>query len=66
MKRSKHWADTYRWVEKVIDSCTTPDQCTSALNLIDNWNRQCCKQNPNMDRWFRHDLYRKLIIKASK
>jgi hypothetical protein len=31
---SKHYGDVYKWLEKVIDSCTTPLQESSARRLI--------------------------------
>jgi hypothetical protein len=31
---SKHYGDIYRWIEKVIDSCTSPFQEMAARRLI--------------------------------
>jgi hypothetical protein len=31
---SKHYGDIYRWIEKVIDSCTSPFQEMVARKLI--------------------------------
>ena len=31
---SKHYGDVYKWLEKIIDSCTTPLQESSARRLI--------------------------------
>ena len=31
---SKHYGDVYKWIEKIIDSCTTPLQESSARRLI--------------------------------
>lgn len=36
-KVSKHWADVYKWIDKVVDSCKTMSQCQICENLIDNF-----------------------------
>ena len=42
-KRSKHYGDLQRWVEKVIDSCETYDQACSARRLVWNFEKQMVK-----------------------
>lgn len=39
-KRQHHPADVEKWVERVINSCTTTDQVISAEQLIQNFERQ--------------------------
>jgi hypothetical protein len=36
-KRSTHYGDVSKWIEKVIDSCETRDQLFSAKRLIYNF-----------------------------
>jgi len=36
-KRSNHYLDVFRWIEKVIDSCKTYPQTIVARRLIDNY-----------------------------
>jgi hypothetical protein len=36
---SKHFGDINLWIEKVIDSCITPLQESSALHLIQNFEK---------------------------
>ena len=37
MRRSKHWADTYEWIKKVVESVETPEQKLTAFKLVSNW-----------------------------
>jgi hypothetical protein len=39
-KRSKHYGDVQKWVEKVIDSCETYEQMVTARRLIFNFEKQ--------------------------
>jgi hypothetical protein len=39
-KRSTHYGDVQKWIEKVIDSCETHDQARSARSLIWNFEKQ--------------------------
>ena len=32
--KSNHYGDVYNWIERVIDSCTTPQQEITARKLI--------------------------------
>ena len=43
-KRSKHYGDVTKWVEKVIDSCQTYEQTFVARRLIWNFDRQLRKE----------------------
>ncbi len=51
---SKHYGDVVRWIEKVIDSCTTTTQVNGALNLIRNFvtvfPREYALSNPLWER----------------
>lgn len=39
-KRSTHYGDVQKWIEKIIDSCETHDQTRSARRLIWNFEKQ--------------------------
>jgi len=52
MVRSKHWADTYKWVGKIVDSVKTPEQKSSAFKLISNWYYQTRRNHPQQDLIF--------------
>jgi hypothetical protein len=39
-KRSTHYGDVQRWIEKVIDSCETYEQTHSARVLVWNFEKQ--------------------------
>lgn len=39
-KRSTHYGDVQRWIEKVIDSCETYQQTHSARVLVWNFEKQ--------------------------
>ena len=39
-KRSTHYGDVAKWIEKVIDSCETREQTFTAKKLIRNFNNQ--------------------------
>ena len=39
-KRSRHYGDVQKWIEKVIDSCETYDQTRSARVLVWNFEKQ--------------------------
>lgn len=42
-KRSAHYGDIQKWIEKVIDSCETYDQTRSARSLVWNFEKQMVK-----------------------
>lgn len=39
-KRSTHYGDLQKWIEKIIDSCETYDQTRSARRLVWNFEKQ--------------------------
>ena len=39
-KRSRHYGDVQKWIEKVIDSCETVEQTRSARVLVWNFEKQ--------------------------
>ena len=39
-KRSRHYGDVQKWIEKVIDSCETYEQTLSARRLVWNFEKQ--------------------------
>lgn len=43
-KRSKHYGDVTKWIEKVIDSCQTYEQTFVARRLVWNFDRQLRKE----------------------
>lgn len=51
-KRSTHYGDIQKWIEKVIDSCETPLQINTARDLIRNFINQMGKKEVDSDtRW---------------
>lgn len=46
-KRSKHYGDVVKWIEKVIDSCETYRQSTTVLKLIRNFRQQLINKSPD-------------------
>jgi hypothetical protein len=46
-KRSKHYGDVAKWLEKVIDSCETYQQAITARKLVVNFGDQLQKQYPD-------------------
>ena len=47
-KRSEYYGDVQKWVEKVIDSCVTYEQTTTAERLISNFDKQLFNKFPDM------------------
>ena len=39
-KRSTHYGDLQKWIEKIIDSCETYEQTRSAKRLVWNFEKQ--------------------------
>ena len=60
MKRSKHWADTHKWVKQVVKSAKTPEQRCSALKVIRNWGYQTRNNYPDLDYRLINDLHNEL------
>ena len=52
---SKHYGDIYRWIEKVIDSCTSPFQEVAARKLIYNF-RNNLRQTGEVDLHIIHQM----------
>jgi len=46
-KRSKHYGDVAKWLEKVIDSCETYQQVMTAYKLIQNFRNQLRTKYPD-------------------
>jgi hypothetical protein len=46
-KRSNHYGDVAKWIEKVIDSCETYQQTFTAKKLIRNFNDQLRRDTPD-------------------
>jgi hypothetical protein len=53
-KRSTHYGDVAKWVEKVIDSCETQEQTHSAWQLVWNFEKQMSKNK--VDSSVRHSI----------
>jgi hypothetical protein len=45
-KRSNHYGDVSKWIEKVIDSCETYQQTFVVKKLISNFRKQLMKNRP--------------------
>jgi hypothetical protein len=54
-KRSTHYGDVAKWIEKVIDSCETHQQTFTVINLIDNFRKQLRNSSP--DKYWRNYQY---------
>jgi hypothetical protein len=54
-KRSTHYGDVQKWIEKVIDSCETYDQTRSAKRLIWNFEKQIQRKHP--EKYWREHFY---------
>jgi hypothetical protein len=46
-KRSTHYGDVAKWIEKVIDSCETVQQTFRADKLVSNFRSQLIKKVPD-------------------
>jgi hypothetical protein len=52
-KRSSHYGDVKKWIEKVIDSCETYEQTFTAKKLISNFSKNLIKfTSPKTKREF--------------
>jgi len=54
-KRSNHYGDVSKWIEKVIDSCETYQQTLTAKKLIRNFEKQLMETTP--DKYWRDYHY---------
>ena len=64
-KRSTHYGDVQKWIEKVIDSCETYQHTITTKALIRNFTNQMGRKEVDFDtRWgIRLSLTLKLQIK---
>jgi len=46
-KRSTHYGDVAKWIEKVIDSCETYQQTHAANQLVRNFRNQLMRTKPD-------------------
>ena len=46
-KRSNHYGDVAKWIEKVIDSCETYQQTFTAKQLVTNFAKQLRTKSPD-------------------
>jgi hypothetical protein len=46
-KRSTHYGDVAKWIEKVIDSCETYQQTFTARQLVRNFEKQLMRTTPD-------------------
>ena len=46
-KRSTHYGDVAKWIEKVIDSCETYQQTFTAKQLVRNFEKQLMRTTPD-------------------
>lgn len=54
-KRSTHYGDVAKWIEKVIDSCETYQQTFTAKQLVRNFAKQLITKYP--DKYWRKYQY---------
>ena len=54
-KRSTHYGDVAKWVEKVIDSCEKYEQIFGAKKLICNFEKQLRRTQP--EKYWREHYY---------
>ena len=46
-KRSTHYGDVAKWIEKVIDSCETYQQTFAVKKLVRNFEKQLMRTTPD-------------------
>jgi hypothetical protein len=56
---SRHYGDVHKWIERVIDSCTSQSEEQSARRLI-NLFGESLRQSGEVDIYFRHQMERTL------
>ena len=54
-KRSEHYGDVSKWIEKVIDSCETYEQTTTTERLVSNFNKQL--KIKQIEKYWREHFY---------
>jgi len=67
-KRSTHYGDLTKWIERVIDSCETYQQTFTARKLISNFENKLSKEKSySRLSWVTTDVLRnKLDIKRNQ
>lgn len=63
-KRSVHYGDVSKWIEKVIDSCETYEQTTTAERLVSNFNKQL--KIKQIEKYWREHFYNLISPLESK
>ena len=63
-KRSEHYGDVAKWIEKVIDSCETYEQTTTAERLVSNFNKQL--KIKQIEKYWREHFYNLISPLESK
>ena len=63
-KRSEHYGDVSKWIEKVIDSCETYEQLTTAERLVSNFNKQL--KIKQIEKYWREHFYNLISPLESK
>ena len=63
-KRSEHYGDVSKWIEKVIDSCETYEQTTTAERLVSNFNKQL--KTKRIEKYWREHFYNLISPLESK
>ena len=46
-----HYMDTYNWIMRVFDSCTTRQQASTTYNLTTNWRKMYINEIPSDLFW---------------
>ena len=46
-----HYMDTYNWIMRVFDSCTTRQQASTTYNLTTNWRKMYIQEIPSDLFW---------------
>ena len=54
-KRSEHYGDVSKWIEKGIDSCETYEQTTTAERLVSNFDNQL--KTKRIEKYWREHFY---------
>ena len=58
-KRSTHYGDVAKWIEKVIDSCETREQTFTARQLVRNFEKQLMRITP--DKYWNNYQYEVIL-----
>ena len=63
-KRSTHYGDVSKWIDKVIDSCETYQQAFGAKSLIRNFEKQLQRKYP--EKYWREHHYNVILPLESR